>query len=133
AEGDSSKGNTTVSTTTNKHGTTKAKALLTPNPLDEIRDPQERFDSVTSVSAAAGVKPLGSGLERAVAGAPLRAAKDNVDAILEEVAKESQVHVETQEDGILVKADAIGSLEGLAYECKQAGITIKFARRVPVP
>src|SRR5205809_444033 len=71
-------------------------------------------------------------LERAVAGAPLRAAKGNVDAILEEVAKESQVHVETQEDGILVKADAIGSLEGLAYECKQAGIPIKFARLGPV-
>src|SRR5207302_725091 len=112
--------------------TTKVKALLKPKPLDEIRDPQERFDSVPSVSAAAGVKLLGSGLERAVAGAPLRAAKGNVEAILKEVAKESQVHVETQEDGILVKADAIGSLEGLAYECKQAGIPIKFARLGPV-
>ena len=31
-----------------------------------------------------------------------------------------------------MKADAIGSLEGLAYECKQAGIPIKFARLGPV-
>jgi len=131
-EGTLSKGDTIVFGTAGKPGTTKVKALLKPKPLDEIRDPQERFDSVTSVSAAAGVKLLGSGLERAVAGAPLRAAKGNVDAILEEVAKESQVHVETQEDGILVKADAIGSLEGLAYECKQAGIPIKFARLGPV-
>src|SRR5206468_457789 len=82
---------------------------------DAIRDPQERFDSVPSVSAAAGVKILGSGLERAVAGAPLRAAKDDLADAIEEVAKESQVHIETQDDGILVKADAIGSLEGLAY------------------
>src|SRR5207253_2082960 len=131
-EGTLSKGDTIVFGTAGKPGTTKVKALLKPKPLDEIRDPQERFDSVTSVSAAAGVKLLGSGLERAVAGAPLRAAKGNADAILEEVAKESQVHVETQEDGILVKADAIGSLEGLAYECKQAGIPIKFARLGPV-
>src|SRR5439155_1409004 len=101
-----------------KPGTTKVKALLKPKPLDEIRDPQERFDSVPSVSAAAGVKILGSGLERAVAGAPLRAAKGDLAAAIEEVAKESQVHIETQDDGILVKADAIGSLEGLAYECK---------------
>jgi translation initiation factor 5B len=131
-EGTLSKGDTVVFGTTGKPGTTKVKALLKPKPLDEIRDPQERFDSVTSVSAAAGVKILGSGLERAVAGAPLRAAKGNLEAIVEEVAKESQVHVETQEDGILVKADAIGSLEGLAYECRQAGIPIKFARLGPV-
>src|SRR5213596_2595735 len=131
-EGTLSKGDTIVFGAAAKPGTTKVKAVLKPKPLDEIRDPQERFDSVQSVSAAAGVKLLGSGLERAVAGAPLRAAKGNVDAILEEVAKESQVHVETQEDGILVKADAIGSLEGLAYECKQAGIPIKFARLGPV-
>ena len=131
-EGTLSKGDTIVFGTTGKPGTTKVKALLKPKPLDEIRDPQERFDSVTSVSAAAGVKVLGSGLERAVAGAPVRAAKGNLDTIIEEIAKESQVHVETQEDGILVKADAIGSLEGLAYECKQAGIPIKFARLGPV-
>ena len=86
-EGTLSKGDTIVFGTAGKPGTTKVKALLKPKPLDEIRDPQERFDSVTSVSAAAGVKLLGSGLERAVAGAPLRAAKGNVDAILEEVAK----------------------------------------------
>src|SRR5256714_779424 len=131
-EGTLSKGDTIVFGTAGQPGTTKVKALLKPKPLDEIRDPQERFDSVTSVSAAAGVKILGSGLERAVAGAPLRAAKGNVDTIIEEIAKESQVHVETQEDGILVKADAIGSLEGLAYECKQAGIPIKFAPLVTV-
>jgi len=131
-EGTLSKGDTVVFGTTGKPGTTKVKALLKPKPLDEIRDPQEQFDSVKSVSAAAGVKILGSGLERAVAGAPLRVAKGNLEAIIEEVAKESQVHVETQEDGILVKADAIGSLEGLAYECKHAGIPIKFARLGPV-
>jgi translation initiation factor 5B len=131
-QGTLSKGDTIVFGTTGKPGTTKVKAVLKPKPLDEIRDPQERFDSVLRVPAAAGVKILGSGLERAVAGAPLRAAKGNLAAVVEEVSKESQVHIETQEEGILVKADAIGSLEGLAYECKQAGIPIKFARLGPV-
>src|SRR6266540_4324446 len=126
------KGDTVVFGTTGKPGTTKAKALLKPKPLDEIRDPQERFDSVGSASAAAGVKIVGSGLERAVAGAPIRVARGNVAAVVEEIAKESQVHIETQDEGILVKADAIGSLEGLAYECKQASIPIKYARIGPV-
>src|SRR5438876_222871 len=131
-EGALSKGDTIVFGTAAQPGTTKVKALLRPKPLDEIRDPQERFDSVRNVSAAAGVKIVGSGLEKAVAGAPVRAAKGNLAAVVEEIAKESQVQVETQEDGILVKADAIGSLEGLAYECKQAAIPIKFARIGPV-
>src|SRR2546430_8497735 len=131
-QGTLSKGDTIVFGTAAKPGTTKVKALLRPKPLDEIRDPQERFDSVRSVSAAAGVKIVGSGLEKAVAGAPVRAAKGNLAAVVEEIAKESQVHVETQEDGILAKADAIGSLEGLAYECKPAGIPIKFAGLGPV-
>ncbi len=131
-DGTLSRGDTVVFGTAGKPGTTKVKALLKPKPLDEIRDPQERFDSVRSVSAAAGVKVVGSGLEKAVAGAPVRAVKGDRAAVIEEIAKESQLHVETQEDGILVKADAIGSLEGLAYECKQASIPIKFARLGPV-
>ncbi len=48
------------------------------------------------------------------------------------IAEETQVQVETQEEGILLKADAIGSLEGLASECKKASIPIKFARIGPV-
>src|SRR2546426_938408 len=62
----------------------------------------------------------------------IRAVKGDLAAVIEEVAKESQVHIETQDEGILVKADAIGSLEGLAYESKQASIPIKFARIGPV-
>jgi translation initiation factor 5B len=131
-EGTLSKGDTIVFGTAGKPGTTKVKAVLKPKPMDEIRDPQERFDSVQSVSAAAGVKIVGTGLRRAVAGAPIRAVKGDLAAVIEEIAKESQVHIETQDDGILLKADAIGSLEGLAYECKQASIPIKFARLGPV-
>ena len=131
-QGTLSKGDTIAFGTTGKPKTAKVKALLKPKPLDEIRDPQERFDSVTSVSAASGVKILGTGLAHAVAGAPLRAVTGDLKENLEEIAKESQVSIETQEDGILLKADAIGSLEGLAYEGRQAGIPVKFARLGPV-
>ena len=122
------KGDTIVFGTPTKPGTTKVKALLKPKPLDEIRDPQDRFDSVKSVTAAAGVKIVAANVEGAVAGAPVRAAQGNVQELVEEIAKESQPHVEVQEQGILLKADAIGSLEGLAYECKQADIPVRFAR-----
>src|SRR5207245_5435811 len=131
-EGTLWKGEAIVFGTAGKPGTTKVKALLKPKPLDEIRDAQERFDSVKSASAASGVKIVGSGLEKAGAGAPIRAVKGDLAAVIEEVAQESQVHIETQDEGILVKADAIGSLEGLAYECKGASIPIKFAWLGPV-
>ena len=131
-KGTLAKGDTIVFGTAAKPGVTKVKALLKPRPLNEIRDPQDRFDSVKSVAAAAGVKIVAANLDGAVAGAPVRVARGNTNEIVEEIAKESQVHVETQEDGVLVKADAIGSLEGLAYECKGAGIPIKFARLGPI-
>jgi translation initiation factor 5B len=126
------RGDRIVFGTAGKPGMTKVKALLKPKPLDEIRDPQDRFDAVQRVSAAAGVKIAASGLEGALAGAPLRAARDDVGAIVAQIEEETQVHVETQDEGVLAKADAIGSLEGLAYECKQASIPLKFARIGPV-
>src|SRR3989441_1913159 len=112
-EGTLSKGDTIVFGTAGKPGTTKVKALLKPKPLDEIRDPQERFDSVKSVSAAAGGKLVGSGLEKAVAGTPIPPAQGHAAAAADEAAKEYQVHIETQDEWILVKEDAIGSLECL--------------------
>jgi translation initiation factor 5B len=127
-KGTMAKGDTIVFGTPTRPGTTKVKALLKPKPMDEIRDPQDRFDSVRSVTAAAGVKIVAADVEGAVAGAPVRVARANVQELVEEIAKESQPHVEVQDEGVLVKADAIGSLEGLAYECKEADIPIRFAR-----
>src|SRR3989454_754961 len=124
-QGTLSKGDTIVFGTAGKPGTTKVKALLKPKPLDEIRDPQERFDSVRSVSAAAGGKIVGSGLEKAVAGAPIRAAKGDLAADIEEVAKGSQGHIETQDEGILVKAHAAAARGG-----SQVG---RVPREAPLP
>ena len=131
-KGTLSKGDTIVFGTPGKPRTTKVKALLKPKPMDEIRDPQDRFDSVRSVSAASGVKIVAADVEGAVSGAPVRVAKGNTRELVEEIAKESQPHVQVQDEGILLKADAIGSLEGLAYECKQADIPVRFARLGPI-
>ncbi len=127
------RGDTIVLGSAGKPIVTKVKALLRPKPMDEMRDPQDRFDSVQRVTAAAGVKINASGLEGAVAGAPLREAKaSGLKAVVEAVAAETSPKVETADEGILVKADALGSLEAIAYECKEAGTPIKFARVGPV-
>lgn len=105
--------------------TTKVKAILRPKPLDEIRDPKDRFDSVTEVSAAIGVKLLCQNIEGVVSGAPLRATTGDMAKALEEVAEETKVNIEIVEEGVYIKADALGSLEALAYECKNAGIPVR--------
>ncbi|MGQ9582368.1 MAG: translation initiation factor IF-2 [Thermoplasmatota archaeon] len=106
---------------------TKVKALLRPKPLDEIRDPRQRFDSVASVTAAVGIKLSAQTLDGVVAGAPLRVVVGEAAEEACRVEAESRPAVETAEEGVTLKADAIGSLEALAFELKSAGIPIKRA------
>ena len=105
----------------------RARALLKPKPLDEIRDPRERFDSVDEVYAAAGIKISGSGLESAIAGSPLRVSGEDIEEAKKEVIQETAIEVETEDTGILVKADAIGSLEAISFELRHAKIPVKTA------
>lgn len=104
---------------------TKVKAILKPKPLDEIRDPRDRFDSVREVNAAAGVKIACQIMDGAIAGAPIRVVKGPNDPAIAELTEESSIKIELQERGITIKADAIGSLEALAFEAKAAGIPIR--------
>jgi translation initiation factor 5B len=104
---------------------TKVRALLRPKPLDEIRDPNQRFDSVKSVSAAAGIRIVAPNLETAMAGGMVRAVKDDLETALEEVQKQSAIDVELSEQGIIVRGDTVGSLEALAFEAKNAEMPIR--------
>jgi len=104
---------------------TKIKAILKPKPLDEIRDPRDRFDSVKELHAAAGVKISCQNMEGVLAGAPMMVVKGPGDPAIASLKEETSIKVETQEKGITIKADAIGSLEALAFETKAAGIPIR--------
>jgi len=106
---------------------TKVRALLKPRPLDEIRDPKERFISVDRVTAAVGVKIAAPNLEEAVAGAPLCVADETMEESISRLKRECRIHVETSDEGIYIKADAIGSLEALAFELRNEGIAVRRA------
>ena len=103
---------------------TRIKAILKPKPLDEIRDPRDRFDNVKELHAAAGVKIAVQDATGVIAGAPIRV-KNAKDPSIQEITEETSIKIETEEKGITIKADAIGSLEALAYEAKAAGIPIR--------
>ena len=106
---------------------TKIKAILKPKPLDEMRDPRDRFTSVDEVHAAAGVKIAAPNLNDALAGSPVIVANENVKDVVERVKSETSIKINTSEEGVIIKADALGSLEALAYELEQENIPIKKA------
>lgn len=93
---------------------TSVRALLKPRPLDEIRDPSERFKHVEDARAATGVKIAAPDLDDVFAGAPLRVASADVEADVDAIEDEMKIDIPTEDEGIIVKADAIGSLEALA-------------------
>jgi len=109
---------------------TRIRAILVPKPLDEIRDPRDRFSSVDSVSAAAGVKIVSPDLEGALAGAPLYAVSEGeepekyVRLVSEEIEK---IRIATDVEGIVLKADTLGSLEAIAENLKGNGVPIRLA------
>jgi translation initiation factor 5B len=109
---------------------TRVRAILVPKPLDEIRDPRDRFSSVASVSAAAGVKVVAPGLEGALAGAPLYAVGEGessdkyVKLVSEEV---ERIRISTDVCGVVLKADTLGSLEAIADILKQNNVPIRLA------
>ena len=104
---------------------TKIKAILKPKPLDEIRDPRDRFDSVRELHAAAGVKISTQSMEGVIAGAPFVVVKGPNDPAVKELKEDSTIKIESSEKGLTIKADAIGSLEALAFETKEARIPIR--------
>lgn len=106
---------------------TTIKALLKPKPLDEIRDPRERFDSVKEVSAAAGIKISSPNIDDVIPGAPLRVCNENAEEIVEEIKQQTKIDINVDEQGILIKADTIGSLEALIKESREKGINIRKA------
>ncbi len=93
----------------------RIKALLEPAPLKELRI-EKGFSPVQEVSAAAGVKISGPGLEGVIAGSPLRTVKDSksLPKAVEEVREEvEEVEFESSKEGALLRTDTLGSLEAL--------------------
>jgi translation initiation factor 5B len=108
---------------------TKIKALLRPRPLQELRV-EKQFESVEEVVAAAGIKIAAPGLEKVIAGSPVIAVKDEKE--IEEAKKKVQTEVEEvqfvkQVEGVVIKADTLGSLEAMIKLLGEEGIPIRKA------
>ncbi|MGC8851378.1 MAG: translation initiation factor IF-2 [Candidatus Micrarchaeia archaeon] len=108
----------------------KVKALLKPKPLDEMRDPRHKFSSVSEAHAACGVKIACEGADAAVAGSSLYVVSsgEDVAAVAAAVKKEVRdIVVESDELGVVFKADALGSLEAITKLFAAENISVRRA------
>ncbi|KZX17153.1 translation initiation factor IF-2 [Methanobrevibacter cuticularis] len=107
--------------------TTKIRSILRPLPLEEMRDSKKKFKKVDEVVAAAGIKIVAPKLENIVSGSPLRVTRDG-DHVKEDILKELEdITIHTNDNGVMAKADTLGSLEALVNLLQDMDIPIRIA------
>lgn len=110
--------------------TTKIRAILVPQPLDEIRDPRKKFNSIDEAHAAAGIKIAAPDIDDAIPGSPLLAVGGDMtlERAVDEVASEMErLRIQTDNVGIILKTDTLGSLEAIVESLRQREVPIRIA------
>ncbi|MCF7866175.1 translation initiation factor IF-2 [Candidatus Woesearchaeota archaeon] len=116
--------------TMNEPVVAKIRALFMPEDLKDMRDKKSKFKSVKEVFAATGVKISSPDLnDNIVAGMPVLGIRDSsVDSVKETVMTQiNEVTFDTDKDGVVVKADTLGSLEALLQLLKEKDISVRKA------
>lgn len=109
---------------------THVRALLMPRPLEEIRVAGAELAAVDEVVAAAGVRVVAPNLENAVAGAPVYVAKSGEEAaqLVNRVREEvGLVRFSKNVNGVVAKADTLGTLEALVSALERRGVPVRLA------
>ena len=114
---------------------TKPKALLLPKPLDEMRDPRDKFKPVPQVDAAAGLKIASPELEGVLPGSTLYVAsnENDVEKFTKLIESEMKsMFIDTETNGVILKCDTIGSLEAIVEMLKRSQVPVAKADIGPV-
>jgi len=101
---------------------TRIRGLLLPS-----KSGKERFQTVDSVVAAAGVKINAPDLDGALPGSPIEVVRDKEADISEIESKFKSTIFEKQEQGIVLRADSLGSVEALLKLLGKEEIPVKDA------
>jgi len=108
---------------------TKVRVLLQPSTIADMRDKHAKFVQVKQVVAATGVKISAPHIENVVAGMPIRSVgSSTLEEVKQAVQKDvADVLIETDTDGVILKADTLGSVEALIHLCRHNSIPIRKA------
>jgi translation initiation factor 5B len=91
--------------------------------MEEIIPLQDKFRSVNEVTASTGLRLQVCNSENILAGMPFHILNNNIKEIEKEFKSELN-KIETDKQGIIVKADSLGSLEAVLFLLKQSGISV---------
>jgi len=115
---------------------TRIRSILIPRPLQDLRMAKLDLISIDEIQAAAGVKIAAPGLEEALAGSPFVVV--NNESEIESIKKQVEEEVnairfyDSTVNGVIVKADSIGSLEAIVTELRRRKIPVRLADVGPV-
>ncbi len=93
-----------------------------------IEQKELREERVREASAACGASVVCDYADKALSGSPMFVVNGNEDELRERIKAEVEgIMIETNQEGSIVKADALGSLEAISMMFKKAGIAIRRA------
>lgn len=112
----------------------RLKSILKPGELKEIRDSSTKFTAIKEVHAAAGIKFACPDFANVMAGMPIitlrkDAKAEEVERYVAELEREkAEITISSGDEGVLVKADTLGSLEALSNILAEHEIPIRRAQ-----
>jgi translation initiation factor 5B len=110
---------------------THVRALFEPEANNEMRDIKSSFKPVKEVIAATGVKISCPDIDEVMSGMPIVSCEKNPESIAlakqQVKAQIDEVAVSLDGEGIIIKADNIGSLEALSVLLREKGFKIRRA------
>jgi translation initiation factor 5B len=92
--------------------------------LEEIKPLSNKFKTSTKVTAATGLRIQLTEQKDILPGMPFQIFKNNKSEIEKEFKKQVQENIDTSEQGIIIKAESLGSLEAMMVLLKQEGISV---------
>ncbi len=111
----------------------RLKSILKPNELKEIRDSSTKFKTIKQIHAAAGIKLACPDFDDIKAGMPIitlrpNASDKDVDFYIRELEKEKiDVSMLNDSEGVLIKADTLGSIEALINILSEQNVPVRKA------
>jgi len=92
--------------------------------LEEIQPLSRNFKPVKEATAATGLRIQTTDKTEAASGMPFIIYENNDEEIMKEFKKEVMETIQTENEGVIVKADSLGSLEATLTLLKQANIKV---------
>ena len=99
-----------------------------PAPLDEIKDPKKKFTYMDQISPASSIIIAPSEMNHVYPGSPFYSfpRNSNPEKYIQLINQEiDAITWETDDAGVILKADTLGSLEALTEYCKQKSINVR--------